>query len=103
MSDAPWKAFEREVAALLGGKRYWANSGEQLDVVSATTTAQCKLVRRMSLEALTQLAEVSAHEGMLAQKAGVVVIKVRRGRGRRSPALVVMTTDVWRHMTGGPS
>ena len=26
-----WKTFERDVAALLGGKRFWANSGEALD------------------------------------------------------------------------
>ena len=97
-----WKAFERDVARLIGGRRYWANSGERVDVESATVLAQCKLVQRMSLEALTQLAEQAARDGQARRKPGVVAIKVRRGRGRPSPMLLVMTDRVWEDMNGVP-
>ena len=100
---AAWKQFEREIARLLGGRRFWANSGERLDVESSTTVAQCKLVQRMSLDALTDLAEQAARDGLAKQKTGVVAIKCRRGRGRGSPTLVVMTAEVWALMNGGPT
>jgi hypothetical protein len=31
-----WKAFERAVAELFGGRRFWSNSGEAIDVESPT-------------------------------------------------------------------
>ena len=66
-----WKQFEADAAALFNGKRFWANSGERLDFEGSVprlslcdpdggTTAvrgQCKLVKSLSLEALTKLAE----------------------------------------------
>ena len=95
MSDKPFKRFERETAELLGGKRYWANSGEALDVEGPTAVAQCKLVSRMSLEELTQLCEVAAAQGTAKGKLGLVAVKVRRGAGHPSPGLVVMTFAMW--------
>ena len=100
MSDKPWKQFERDVAALFGGKRFWSNSGESVDVESETVVAQCKLVKSCSLEALTQLVETAEKQGVLKFKSGVVAIKVRRGRGRTSPTLVVMSDVTWRAMHG---
>jgi len=100
MSDRPWKALERQAAALFGGRRHWANSGERLDFESDTAIGQVKLVRVLSLEALTQLAEEMEREALPKFKAGVVVVKVRRGRGRHSPMLVVCTAAVWEAMNG---
>ena len=93
MSDKPFKAFEREVAALIGGQRYPANSGAELDCEGPTMVAQCKLVKRLSLEELTQLAEVAAAQGSAKGKVGLVAVKVRRGAGHPSPGLVVMTFE----------
>lgn len=100
MSDKPWKAFEREAAALFGGARFWSNSGESLDIESPNVVGQCKLVKRLSIESLTQLAEQAERDGTVKKKAGVVAVKVRRGAGRASPMLVVMTEASWRLMHG---
>lgn len=95
-----WKQFERDVAALLGGRRFWANSGERLDVESESAIAQCKLVKRMSLEAITALAEEVEREAAPKFKAGVVAVKLRRGRGRSSPMLLIVTAETWKRMNG---
>ena len=100
MPDAAWKGLERQAAALFGGRRKWANAGERLDFEAPGAIGQCKLVKRLSLESLSQLAEEMEREALPQQKAGVVVVKVRRGRGRPSPLLVVCTEAVWRHLNG---
>lgn len=101
MSGEPaWKKFESEVAALLGGRRFWANSGESLDVESESYVGQCKLVKTLSLESLTQLVELVEREAANKFKAGVVAVKIRRGRGRPSPTLLVVTAETWRRMNG---
>jgi len=102
-----WKAFEASAAALFKGKRFWANSGERMDfegTVRGPWTAdwgcdtrvpvhgQCKLVRVLSLEALTKLAEESGVD--------VVCVKVRRGSGKASPMLVVFTEENYRRLHG---
>ena len=102
MPDKPWKAFERECARLIGGTRYAANSGALIDCESSTVVAQCKLVKTLSLSALSDLAETAERQGAVKWKAGVVAVKVRRGHGRRSPVLVVMTETVWRQLHGEP-
>lgn len=56
MSDRRWKAFECNVARILGGRRFYANSGERLDV-EFETAAQCKRVRGLSPTQLMLLAE----------------------------------------------
>lgn len=91
MGDKPWKQFERHAASLFDGKRHWANSGERVDFESEWAIGQCKLVKSLSLEALTQLAEEMEREGEKKNKMGVVVTKVRRGSGKSSPTLITMT------------
>lgn len=103
MSDKPWKQLERDAAALFGGARYWANAGESVDVESSTVVAQCKLVKTLSLNALTELAEQAERDGAMKLKAGVVAIKCRRGKGRKSPMLVVMTEATFRYLHGDPA
>ena len=94
-----WKQFEREAAALFHGARFWANSGERLDfsgrVGSVPVRGQCKLAKRLSLDALTRLAEEPGVD--------VVCVKVRRGTGRPSPALVVLTFESYRRLHGSPN
>lgn len=96
-----WKQFERDSASLFHGRRFWANSGESVDFEGAVFNrdlglpdhkvhGQCKLVKRMSLEQLTQLAEQN----------DVVCVKIRRGSGRASPALVVLTFEQWKRLVG---
>lgn len=100
-----WKQFEADAAALFKGKRFWSNSGERLDFEGSVVRyhgdseqmqqpvrGQCKLVRSLSLEALTKLAEEPGVD--------VVCVKVRRGAGHPSPALVVMTFDAYRRLHG---
>jgi len=100
MPDHAWKAFERQSAALFGGTRHPANSGHRLDFETSTALGQCKLVKTLSLSALSDLAEEMAREALPKQKAGVVVVKVRRGKGRKSPMLVVCTAEVWAAVNG---
>lgn len=95
-----WKELERDAAALFGGKRHWANSGERLDFETQTAVGQCKLVKTLSLESLTQLAEEMEREAGPKLKYGVVCVKVRRGAGKKSAMLVVMTAEGWARMHG---
>jgi hypothetical protein len=87
-----WKAFEKAAAALFNGKRFWANSGERLDfegfIYGFPILGQCKLVKTLSLEALTKLAEEKGVD--------VVVVKRRRGKGKPSQTLVVFTEENYR-------
>jgi hypothetical protein len=103
-----WKAFEASAAALFNGKRFWANSGERLDfegsvrcpmfatpdfaMVDVKIHGQCKLVKNLSLDALTKLAEE--------KDVDVVCVKVRRGSGKASPMLVVFTEENYRRLHG---
>ena len=100
MPDKPFKAFERDVAELIGGRRYPANSGRAIDCEGPRFIAQCKLVKRLSLEDLTQLAETAAAQGQATGKIGLVAVKVRRGKGQPSPGLVVLTFETFRTMGG---
>jgi len=100
MGNKAWKSFERDAAALFGGKRHPANSGYRVDFESDTAIGQCKLVARMSLEEITQLAEEMERAALPKQKAGVVCVKVRRGKGKASPMLVVCTAAVWEALHG---
>jgi hypothetical protein len=98
--DPPWKKFERMAAALIGGKRFWSNSGEALDCEGPTAVAQCKYVRTLSLESLAELARAVEREAAPKFKAGLVIVK-QSGR-RKAPTLVVMTAEVWTQLHGQP-
>jgi hypothetical protein len=97
MAGKAWKQFEAAAARLFWGARFWANSGERSDFEGRTrdgvrVKGQCKLVKTLSLEALTKLAEE--------KDVDVVCVKVRRGRGCPSPGLVVMTFDKFQEYYG---
>lgn len=96
MSNPAWKQFERDSAEMFGAKRFWSNSGERFDFSSGSVLGQCKLTKNLSLEALTQLAEEVQVEATKTGRLGVVCVKVRRGKGKDSPIMVVMTEAMWR-------
>lgn len=126
MSDKPWKQFERDMAKLIGGNRFWANSGESIDVEGPVFLGQCKHVKSMSLNAIAQLAEDVAEDGRSNSKnlrtdvktpdwiespfpivpdpkLGILCIRTRPGRGKKSKTIVVMDESVFRALfpTGG--
>lgn len=55
MANTAWKVFERACARMIQGSRFWANSGEKLDVIGPSFVGQCKKVTRISLNELTDL------------------------------------------------
>lgn len=93
MADKRWKQFERFAAQLIGGKRYWANSGEAIDCESDEFVAQCKLVKSLSLAALSDLCVTAAEQAKAKGKVGLVVTKVSK---RQLPAIVSMTAEQFR-------
>jgi hypothetical protein len=90
-----WKQMERDVGKLIGGKRYPANQGGRVDVESDTHVVQCKERKSLSLEQLTQLVEEIEAIGAKKGKQGLVAVKVRRGRGKKSPILIVQSAEQW--------
>jgi hypothetical protein len=98
VADKAWKQFEREAGALVGGKRYPANLGLKVDVEGPRFVGQCKLVKTLSLSALTDLAVQAEADGAERNKVGVVIVKHRRGTGKKTPTLVVMTEGEWRKL-----
>ncbi len=57
---------------------------------------QCKLLQNCSLQALTELVEETHALAQAKGKRGMVCIKVRRGKGKPSPILCVLTSEQWR-------
>lgn len=83
-----WKAIERAVAGLVGGKRTW-NSDEDVDVVvdgfaievknlKAPTIAECELILLHNRKKANAMGLDSA-----------LVVKRKAGRGRPSPFLAI--------------
>lgn len=97
MADKRWKQFERFAAEAIGGKRFWANSGEAIDCESDEFVAQCKLVKTLSLAALSELCKTAAEQGQAKGKVGVVVTKVSK---RQLPAIISMTVEQFQQLAG---
>jgi len=100
----PWKRAERQAAALFGGRRFPANTGDAVDFETATVVGQVKHVRHLSLAGLEALAVEAERIGALRTlpKAGVVIVKRRAGRGRSTTRIVVMTDAAWRRLHRDP-
>jgi hypothetical protein len=95
-----WKKAERRAAAIIGGRRHWANSGQKIDCESESYCVQVKEVARMGLAELEALALESERQGSQRHKLGLVIVKRRGGRGVETPQLIVMTESVFREMNG---
>ena len=102
MANKPFKQFERQIARLLGGVRFPANTGGPVDVTSETILASCKLRKTFGLNALAEEAERMEREARGTLKIGIVAVKPRRGSGRKSPVLIVMTAGEWARFHGSP-
>jgi hypothetical protein len=104
MGNRPWKAHERATATALGGSRYWANSGQAVDVEGPYYLAQCKHVRVLPFPALERLAVHAEALGRQRGKIGLVSIKRRGGPGTLTPRLVCLTMEMFltlaRHLEG---
>jgi hypothetical protein len=98
--DKAWKQTERRVAQLLGGSRYWANAGRDIDVESGAFVAQVKHVRVCSLALLERLAREAERQGTQKHKIGLVVVKRRAGKGLPTIPLIVMTEGMFKAMSG---
>jgi hypothetical protein len=85
---------------MIGGRRYWANSGEVVDCESSWAVAQVKHVRTCSLAALEALALEAERQGTQRRKIGLVVIRRRGGQGLKTPRLVVLTEAAFTEMSG---
>ncbi len=100
MGNTSWKQMERDVGELVGGKRFPANQGGRVDVSGPFHVVQCKERRALSLEQLTQLVEEIEQIGLQQGKVGLVAVKVRRGRGKPSPILIVQSATQWKNHHG---
>lgn len=98
------KALERIVADILGGHRFWANSGEKVDCESDRFVVQAKHVETMSLGAMTRLAlQAESDAKERGGKIGVCAAKLRLGYGVRTPVLFIMTEGEFKRLIAGGS
>jgi hypothetical protein len=93
--DKPWKQAERDAAKLIGGRRFWANAGESIDCESDAFVAQVKNVKSLSLKQLTDLCISIEQYGSGIGKNGLVITKLRAGRGNKTPMIVHLTADTF--------
>ena len=100
MSRTKWKQRERDAAVIVGGKRYTANQGGDVDVESDGYVVQVKERRTLSLAALESLTVHIARVGQQKNKAGVVMVKRSAGRGTKTPWLVVMDAATFTFLNG---
>ena len=97
--SAGWKQEEREVGKLLGGSRYHANTGGDVDVESDEFVVQVKHRRTMSLAEVEREAVTISEVGRKSNnKLGVLVVKRKAGRGTPTPRLIIMTEETWKRL-----
>lgn len=100
MPDRPWKAEERQVARLLGGRRHFANSGGPVDVESDRFVCQVKHLKTCSLSRLEALSLELEAIGTQRGKIGLVCIKRRAGRGHDTVRLLILAEPSWKAVMG---
>jgi hypothetical protein len=74
LPDRPWKQQERQVARLMGGKRYPANCGRRVDVAGDWFICQVKHRRICSLAQLEALALELDALGRTQSRLGILCI-----------------------------
>ena len=96
MPDKAWKAWERTVASLLGGKRRGADYGDsrggKTDIIHPRWAVECKLLGRpayMDIRNACLQAERNAEPGQ------TPIAMVKRKGDRWEDALVVMRLEPW--------
>ena len=95
MTDTAWKAWERKVAAIFGGKRRGAYTGSaqggRSDVIKAGWSIECKLLSRPGFADLLAAAEQAERNAEKPDDIPVAVVK-RKGEAI-TQALVVMRLE----------
>jgi hypothetical protein len=100
VSRSHWKHTERIAAQLLGGTRYWANSGRAVDVEAENWLAQIKNRKSYSLRQMAKDLLPLEREAALKQKAALLVVKASAGRGIETPYLIIMTKATFERLHG---
>jgi len=98
MTDKAWKAWERTVAAIFGGKRRGAYTGSnghgKSDVIMPGWGIECKLLSnpdyQAMLEAARQAEKNRDHPG------DIPIAVIKRKGGRTENALVIMRMETFR-------
>ena len=97
MSDKAWKAFERRVAEVFGGKRRGAYTGDgahgKSDVIAPGWGIECKLYTNPDYDTL--LAAARQAERNRENESEIPVGVIKRKGGKDSNALVVMRLEVF--------
>ena len=96
MPDAGWKAFERRVAALFGGRRRGAytggREGGRSDVIALGFSIECKLLGRPSY---ADLLEAARQAERAAGPTELALAIVKRKRAEDADSLVVMRLETF--------
>lgn len=80
----------------MGGK---VDVGPDKDHPECPFLGQCKEVQHLSLAELTRLVVEVEAKAEKEGRAGVVLVKLRAGKGRATPLLVVQTEKSWRALS----
>lgn len=91
MSDS-WKAIERAVAELTGGKRTW-NSEEDIDVETSDYALEVKNLKAPTIADVERILAHNAPKAAAVGKRNGLVVKRKAGRGRPSPFLFIAVLD----------
>lgn len=98
MSDQ-WKQIERDLAKLIGGERLKFRFTDG-DAESDFAVGEAKNRKTMTYRELEDWAVQIANRGNALNKLGVLYTKRKAGRGVQTPALVVMTADMFQQWFG---
>ena len=98
MHSSTWKAFERDCAAFIGGKRYPANMGGKIDVEGPTCVGQVKKRTNLSHADLSKEVMKMDAIGRDKGKIGCVLHEIPRKAGCSKIRMITMswaTFDEW--------
>lgn len=96
MADKPWKAFEREIAKTLGGRRTGPRGFGLPDVSDIPIAVECKHVAKLSVRTAWLDQASSNSKG---KKPWALIVREKPGTGGgRARTIVVMDFDQWKIM-----
>lgn len=103
MSDTAWKAFERRIAQIFGGKRRGAYTGDgrqgKTDIICPGWSVECKLLSRPGYQNLVDAAWQA--EANREQVNDIPVAVVKRKGDLDANALVVMRLEMFKEFFAG--
>jgi hypothetical protein len=97
MSKTGWKKEERDVAKQLGGKRYPANMGGDVDVIAerefVSLLVQCKQHKSFSWKQLVDWADKIAGAARYFPEVGMLALKRSAGKGKKTDRYYFLRED----------